>query len=104
RTPVTCKNFITRLPLEGVLLQARWSGEAAWVPLGDFDLGVGLEDPTGFPQVGEILFYPAGISESEILIPYGTCRFSSKAGPLAGNPLMTIVDGLNLLERVGELV
>jgi hypothetical protein len=40
RAPQTAAAFLARLPFEGQLVQARWSGEAGWVPLADYDLGV----------------------------------------------------------------
>jgi len=55
------------LPYRQKIIHARWSGEACWVPLGECDLGVGFEDATSVPQAGEILFYPGGYSETEIL-------------------------------------
>ena len=104
RSPRTCAALRARLPLDGRLLQARWSGEAAWLPLGEMDLGVGLEDPTSYPAPGELLFHPVGISECEILFPYGPTRFASKAGQLAGNHVLTIVEGRDLLPELGRLV
>jgi Protein of unknown function (DUF3830) len=34
--PATCEAFQTLLPYKQKLIQARWSGEAGWIPLGDF--------------------------------------------------------------------
>src|SRR5213082_1284093 len=53
------------------LIHVRWSGEACWIPLGALDLGLGYENATSFPAPGQILLYPGGISETEILFPYG---------------------------------
>ena len=77
-------------------------GEACWVPLGDYDLGVPWEDATSVPQAGEILFYPGGYSETEILFPYYGTIFKSKLGTLAGNHLMTITEGYESLRPLGE--
>jgi hypothetical protein len=102
--PLTCAAFRKVLPFENKLIQARWSGEAAWIPMGDYDLGVGRENTTTYPSKGEILFHPAGISETEILFVYGHSMFASKVGPLAGNHFLTIVEGLEHLPALGEKV
>jgi hypothetical protein len=104
KSPETCAAFERLLPFHSKIIQARWSGESAWIPLGDFDLGVGEETTTSTPAPGEILFYPAGVSETEILFPYGQTAFASKFGPLAGNHFLTIIDGDEDLAKLGELV
>jgi hypothetical protein len=102
--PKTCEAFCAALPFSGKLVQARWSGEAAWIPLGKLDLGVGLENARGTPRAGEILFHPADHSECEILVPYGKTVFRCKDGDLKGNHFLTIVEGIEKLTDVGELV
>ena len=104
RSPRTVAAVRRLLPLDSKLIQARWSGQAAWVPLGELDAGVGLEDPTSYPQAGELLLYPGGLSETEILFPYGQTRFASKAGQLAGNHFATVAEGREHLEEIGERV
>lgn len=104
RAPASVAALLRLLPLSGSLLQARWSGEAAWMPLGDLDVGVGDENDTNRPAPGQILLHPAGISETEILIPYGETVFASKAGPLRGNHVMTIVEGADQLPELGRRV
>jgi hypothetical protein len=104
RAPETVAALLRLLPLSGSLLQARWSGEAAWVPLGSLEVGVGAENDTERPAPGQILLYPNGISETEILIPYGETVFGSKAGPLRGNHVMTIVEGAEQLPELGRRV
>ena len=49
----------------------------------EWKLGVGFENATAHPSAGDILFYPGGYSETEILWAYGACSFASKLGPLA---------------------
>jgi hypothetical protein len=102
--PRTCRAFRTVLPFSGKLIQTRWSGEAAWVPLADLDLGVAAENATSHPSRGDILFYPAGASETELLVPYGSCCFSSKVGQLAGNHFLTLISGLEVLPELGRRV
>jgi len=102
--PKTCAAFLKLLPFRNKLVQTRWSGEAAWIPLGDFDLGLSFENHTSHPAPGNILLYPGGYSETEILFPYGGTCFASKMGQLAGNHFLTIVEGGEQLKEVGRLV
>ena len=102
--PRTCEAFSRILPFRSKIIQARWSGEAAWIPLDDFELGVSYENHTSYPGPGQILFYPGGFSETEILFPYGGTRFASKLGQLAGNHFLTIVSGTEQLKELGRLV
>ena len=95
--PQTVAAFRRLLPLESRIIHARWSGEACWIPFGELDAGVGPENATCYPAPGEILFYPGGISETEILFPYGPTSFASKAGPLAGNHFATVLEGTEQL-------
>lgn len=101
--PRTCAWFKSVLPYRERIIHVRWSGEACWIPLGDLNPGLPHENATGYPAPGQILFHPGGISETEILLAYGACRFASKAGQLAGNPFLTIVGGLENLRPLGEL-
>lgn len=102
--PLTCAAFAKVLPFHSKLIQARWSGESAWIPLGDYKLGVGFENHTSHPAPGDILFYPGGYSETEILFPYGATCFASKMGQLAGNHFLTIIEGRENLPALGKLV
>lgn len=104
RAPHTCAAFLAVLPFRNTLLQARWSGEAAWIPLGGLQLGVSFENHTSHPAPGQLLLYPGGYSETEILFPYGSTSFASKMGPLAGNHFITIVEGVEQFAQLGELV
>ena len=47
--------------------------------------------------------YPGGISETELLFPYGYCNFASKAGQLAANHFATLVEGVEQLPELGRL-
>ena len=104
--PRTCAAFAKLLPFRQMLIQARWSGESDWVPLGDLDVGIGVENATSYPAPGEILLYPGGYSETEILFPYGATCFASKLGQLAGNHFLTIVEGNDAgqLKEVGRRI
>lgn len=100
--PQTCAAFKKLLPFRQKLIHARWSGEACWIPLGDFQLGVGYENHTSHPSRGDILFYPGGLSETEILFPYGSARFAAKVGQLAANHFLTIIEGQENLAALGR--
>lgn len=102
--PRTWEAFHKLMPYREQLIHARWSGEACWIPLGDFKLNVGIENATSYPAPGEILFYPGGFSETEILLPYGPTNFASKVGQLAGNHFLTIIQGRENLESLGRKV
>jgi hypothetical protein len=105
RAPRTVEVVRSLLPLEGKLLQARWSGEAAWVPLGwELELGLEPENATSYPGPGELLLYPGGLSEVEILLPYGATCFASKMGQLAGNHFATVDEGRDRLAELGDTI
>jgi hypothetical protein len=102
--PRTCEAFAKLLPFRNKIIQARWSGESAWIPLGDLDVGLGVENATCYPAPGHILLYPGGYSETEILFPYGSTNFASKLGQLAGNHFLTIIEGQEQLPELGRTV
>jgi hypothetical protein len=101
--PHTCDKFAGMLPYRERLIHVRWSGEACWIPLGDLDLGLGCENATSYPAPGQLLLYPGGVSETEILFAYGSVRFASKVGQLAGNHFLTVVTGVEQLPELGRL-
>jgi len=68
--------------LPAKIIHVRWSGEGCWIPLGSLDLGLTHENATSHPAPGEILLYPGGLSETEILLAYGAVQFSSKVASL----------------------
>ena len=102
--PQTCARFRELLPFKNQVIHSRWCGEAVWVPLGDLDLGLEFENHTRFPSRGDILLYPGGFSETEILFAYGSASFASKMGELAGNHFLTVVEGQDDLPEFGRTV
>ncbi len=100
--PQTCARFRALLPYRQRIVHVRWSGEACWIPLGDLDTGLPHENATSYPAPGQILMHAGSVSETEILISYGPCCFSSKAGQLAGNHFLTITEGLTELATLGR--
>lgn len=102
KAPETCKAFMERLPFDGQIVHVRWSGEGVWIPLGDYNFGVGYENHSSHPAPGHIILYPGGISETEILLAYGGVDFSSKMGQLAGNHFITLTSNLDKLPELGN--
>jgi hypothetical protein len=95
--PTTVAAFKKLLPYENKIIHVRWSGEAVWIPLGEQDFGLSYENHTSYPAPGQMIFYPGGISETEILLAYGGVRFASKMGQLAGNHFITITSDVDRL-------
>lgn len=102
--PRTVAAFRAQMPYVSQIVHVRWSGEGVWVPLGDTDFGVTYENHTSHPAPGQIILYPGGISETEILLAYGGVDFSSKMGQLAGNHFITLTSGLENLPALGNKV
>ena len=101
--PKTCASFLERLPFQSQVVHVRWSGEGVWIPLGDMDFAVGYENHTSYPAPGQIILYPGGISETEILLAYGGVHFACKMGQLAGNHFITITSGQDNLAALGKM-
>jgi Protein of unknown function (DUF3830) len=102
--PKTVEAFLKLLPYSQKLIHVRWSGEGCWIPLGDYQLGVGYENHTSHPSIGDVLFYPGGFSETEIILAYGACSFSSRMGQLAGNHFLSIRNQEDVLKALGRKV
>jgi hypothetical protein len=103
KAPQTCAAFLKALPFVSEMVHVRWSGEGVWMPLGDLDFGVGYENHTSYPTPGQMILYPGGISETEILLAYGGVHFASKVGQLAGNHFLTITKGLENVYDLGRM-
>jgi hypothetical protein len=102
--PKTVAAFRAILPWEAELVHVRWSGEGVWIPLGERDFGLGYENHTSYPAPGQMLLYPGGISETEIILAYGAVQFASKMGQLAGNHFLTLTEGTERLYEMGRAV
>jgi hypothetical protein len=100
--PKTVAAFARHMPFKSKIVHVRWSGEGVWMPLGDLDFGVGFENNTCYPSPGQIILYPGGVSETEILLAYGYVNFASKAGQLSGNHFITLTEGLENLYTLGR--
>jgi Protein of unknown function (DUF3830) len=100
--PKTVAVFRKLLPYVNKVIHVRWSGEAVWIPLGELDLGLTYENHTSYPAPGQMLVYPGGISETEILLAYGSVHFASKMGQLAGNHFLTITSDLDKVAELGR--
>lgn len=101
KAPKTAAAFAKHLPFESKVVHVRWSGEGVWVPLGDMNFGVDYENHTSYPAPGQMILYPGGISETEILLAYGGVHFACKMGQLAGNHFITLTSGLANLHALG---
>ena len=99
--PKTVAAFKAAMPFESQVVHVRWSGEGVWVPLGERDFGITYENHTSYPAPGQMILYPGGISETEILLAYGGVHFASKMGQLAGNHFLTLTGGLENLHALG---
>ena len=104
KAPKTVAAFRKALPFVSEVIHVRWSGEGVWMPLGDLDFGVGYENNTSYPAPGQIILYPGGVSETEILLAYGPVCFASKAGQLSGNHFLTIESDLDKVWELGRMV
>jgi hypothetical protein len=104
QAPRTAEAIRALLPLRSSLIHCRWSGEGCWIPFGESHLDLGPENATSHPAPGEIIVYPGGLSECEILIAYGSVDFSSKVGQLWGNHFATIDAGADQLREMGRRV
>jgi len=100
--PLAIRYLLISVPYRQKLIHVRWSGEGCWIPLGEFQLGVGYENHTSNPSVGDLLFHPGGFSETEILLAYGGVHFACKMGQLAGNHFLTLTSGLENIYPLGR--
>ena len=90
KAPRTCERFLELLPFRNNGTHSRWSGEAVWIPLGDFDTGLTFENHGSHASRGDVVLYPGGFSETKFLFVYGSSFVASKMGQLAGNHFSTL--------------
>lgn len=102
--PKTVAVIRQMLPLDNKLVHCRWSGEGCWIPFGSDFLDLQPERATSHPAPGQMIVYPGGTSECEILLAYGSVDFSSIVGQLWGNHFLSITEGLEQLPEVGRRV
>jgi Protein of unknown function (DUF3830) len=102
QAPNTVAAFERYLPFRKPVIHVRWSGEAIWAPLDALDFALGPAAATSHPAPGQMRLYPGGVSETELILANGPACFASRAGQLAGNPLLTITEGLDELAEVGR--
>src|SRR5258708_26629055 len=88
--PRTCEAFRRAMPFASQMVHVRGGGGGVWLPLGDLDFGVDYENHTSYPAPGQIILYPGGISETEILLAYGGGWFASKMGQIARKQFITL--------------
>ena len=104
RARKTCAAMRELMPFTGSLIQARWCGETACVPMNHIPLDIEFENHTAYPSKGELLVYPGFVTSKEILLPYGPALFVTRVGPVAGNHFATVVQGWENLEEMGHMV
>jgi hypothetical protein len=96
------------LPIRTKLTIAPWCGEAGSIDMEDsgFDLGEteheSFENHTTHPGPGELIIYPGGFSELEIIFAYGPAVFARRIGNLAGNHFATVVEGRENFRELGR--
>ena len=101
--PAAVAWLVNQFPLKGTVQHARWSGEAVWLPLSGTPQ-LAPENATAHPRPGQILLYAGIMSQAELLIAYGACAFASKAGSLAGSPVVALDGQLEDLRALGHLL
>ena len=104
KAPKTVSAIKRYLPFSSSVIHVRWSGEGVWGPLGDRDFEVEYENHTSYPAPGQMILYPGGISETEILLAYGGVHFASKMGQITSNHFLTVISPIDQIEEMGKKV
>jgi hypothetical protein len=106
--PNTVAGIKRLLPIRSKLVQAPWCGEAASISMKDkgFNLGdtehESFENHTHHPAPGELIIYPGGFSEIEIIFAYGPAIFARQIGNLAGNHFASVEGEREKLQELGR--
>ncbi|MGW8178334.1 MAG: DUF3830 family protein, partial [bacterium] len=57
KAPETCRHLLEKMPITGKAIQARWSGEAAWLQMDPYGIEAPQENATSYPGPGQLLYY-----------------------------------------------
>ena len=93
--------FRTMLPLESKLIQARWSGQAAWIPFGDLDVGDRPGGSDQLPGPGRARLLPRRRQRDRDPVPVRRHLLREQGGPARGQPLRDDRRGEREPARVG---
>jgi hypothetical protein len=97
KAPKACAVMRERLPLEGEIVHAMWSGPLCLV--NDLNRDVPLENPTKFLAPGDVIYHPV---HHEIGFAYGTTQFREPTGSVYVSFIGRIADDLTPLVAIGE--
>ena len=108
KSPETAKWLFGLLPWQLTMIHVSWSGSACFAQLEELAYSVKPENPIRIPSKGEIIIYPGNIPTlqmgGEFFLSWGPCSIATQLGHLFGNHVLTIVEGLEDLERFGKRV
>jgi len=96
--PRTCEVLRQRLPLQGDIVHAMWSGPLCLLNEQYLDESP-LENPVTFLAPGDVIYHPV---HHEIGFTYGTTQFREPIGSVYVTLIGRIDDDLSTLERVGK--
>ena len=108
KSPKTCEWLLNKLPWEIGMIHVSWSGEACFGRLLDQAWGLPYESTLRIVHPGQIIVYPGGKPElqmsGEFYLGWGYNEINCDNGPLSGNHVLTIVEGMDRLEEFGVKV
>ena len=77
--PKTCAKFLSLLPYRQQIIHVRWSGEGCWIPLGEFDFGLGYENRPAIPPQARSFFIPAASAKRKFCSLMARSRFPQRS-------------------------